>query len=655
MNAQQTDLPLNAVTERLLREILSAACDATDATTYLQVQMPHLRMLLNAEFVGLFAIFPDAHICRWLSEIGLKEGFDQHRWANLQDRHDPWISHPWCAFPLPTERSERYWLIARCGQGVISATQLEMIREVAETLATGLQIVLERQRMAEELRRQATLLKITQRWSQVRQLRPLLSEIAQTAAEFLNADRATIFLWDRQTKTLIGRPALGVEEELRIPEDAGVAGAVLSSGKPLRVARGAPEQRAIDRRVDSQLGYHTENLLCVPLKTRAGKLLGVFEVINKREGDFTQSDEQSLLELAEQAAAALESVRDFEQVLLCRRQIVDTMADRIQLVGKCPHILRLRREVDRLAQTDLPVLILGENGTGKEVVAQMIHYLGTRREHPFIAVNCAAIPETLAESELFGHEKGAFTDAHETKPGKFELAHNGTIFLDEVAELSLSAQAKLLRVLEEKMITRVGGTKLIPVHARVIAATNRNLQQWVKEGRFREDLFYRLNTVTLHLPALRERGEDILLLAEHFLREFASRANRPVPQLTPKARERLLHYSWPGNVRELRNVMERIAYLCPHPQIDEVDLGLSGEVRRHGSAEGIAPGMKLREATRRFQIAYICQTIETTHNNVTLAARKLGLHRANLYRKMRQLGIRVQRAEDTEDSGSSPA
>jgi len=650
VNVQQTDFSLTSTSERLLREILIAACDANETRTYLQAQTPTLRVALGADFVGLLSIDPKRHTCGWISESGHADDKHQHRWASLADRSEPWINGSWCALPIPVDRPAVVWLVARFPQPLPTTAVLDTMREVAETLAAAVGFVSQRERIAEELKKQETLLRITQRWSQVRQLRPLLTEIAQTAAEFLHADRATIFLWDRQARLLIGRPALGVEDELRIPDDAGIAGRVLNTGRPMRVARESPEQRAIDRRVDSQLGYHTENLLCVPLKTRAGRILGVFEVMNKKNGEFTEEDEESLLDLAEQAAAALESVRDYEQVLLTRRQIVDEMAGRIQLVGRSPGILRLRREIDRLAETDLPVLILGENGTGKEVVAQLIHYLGERREHPFIAVNCAAIPESLAESELFGHEKGAFTDAHESRPGKFELAHNGTIFLDEVAELSPAAQAKLLRVLEEKMVTRVGGTRLIPVHARVIAATNRDLHQWVKEGRFREDLFYRLNTVTLQIPALRDRGEDIILLAEHFLREFSAKARRPVPELSPEAKQFLLQYSWPGNVRELRNAMERIAYLCPHSQIEVADLGLTGELRREVMPlQGIAPGLKLREATKQFQIAYIRRTIESTQNNVTLAARQLGLHRANLYRKMRQLGIRVPRGEQQGD------
>ena len=225
-----------------------------------------------------------------------------------------------------------------------------------------------------------------------------------------------------------------------------------------------------------------------------------------------------------------------------------------------------------MADTDLAVLILGENGTGKEVIAQSIHYLSRRRDQPFIAVNCAAIPETLAESELFGHEKGAFTDAHEARAGKFELAAGGTLFLDEIGELSLSGQAKLLRVIEEKTLVRVGGSTPIHTDARLLAATNQNLAEMVRAKRFREDLYFRLNVVAIDLPPLRERGGDVLLLAEHFLGDFCKRARRKTPQLTAAARKRLLEHPWPGNIRELRNLMERLAYLSSEDRIDAEDL-----------------------------------------------------------------------------------
>src|SRR5208283_2538528 len=262
---------------------------------------------------------------------------------------------------------------------------------------------------------------------------------------------------------------------------------------------------------------------------------GVFELINKLSGAFTQEDQEALVELAAHAAVALENVQDRQKLMATNRQIVEQAAEGVRLIGECPAIQSLRSIIRRVAETDLAVLITGENGTGKEVVAQSIHYLSRRRGHPFIALNCAAIPETLAESELFGHEKGAFTDAHESRPGKFELASGGTLFLDEIGDLSMNCQAKLLRVLEEKVMVRVGGSASISTDARVVAATNQMLAEMVQRKEFREDLYFRLNVVTLDLPPLRQRDGDILLLAEHFLNDFCRRARRKPPELSAAA------------------------------------------------------------------------------------------------------------------------
>ena len=241
---------------------------------------------------------------------------------------------------------------------------------------------------------------------------------------------------------------------------------------------------------------------------------------------------------------------------------------------------------------------------------------------------------------MFGHEKGAFTDARETRQGKFELASGGTLLLDEIGDMSLGGQAKLLRVLEEKVVVRVGGSMAIPTDTRVLAATNQNLAELVRAKRFREDLFYRLSVVTLDLPPLRSRGEDVELLAEHFLRFFSAKARRKAPQFTAAARKRLLTHSWPGNVRELRNLMERLAYLSPEDQdkIDAPDLAFIMSPSA-GAASILALDEPLTEATQRFQVEYIKKQIDACRGNMTLAAEKLGLHRSNLYRKMGQLGM----------------
>jgi Nif-specific regulatory protein len=318
--------------------------------------------------------------------------------------------------------------------------------------------------------------------------------------------------------------------------------------------------------------------------------------------------------------------------------MVDQAAEHVRLIGNSPAIEALRSTVRRVADTELAVLVLGENGTGKEVVSQLIHYLSPRRDRPFVAVNCAAIAETLLESELFGHEKGAFTDAHESRPGKFELATGGTLLLDEIGDLSPGGQAKLLRVLEEKIVVRVGGSRPIPVDVRVIAATNQNLADLVRARKFRQDLYFRLNVVVLELPPLRDRGDDTLLLAEHFLADFSRRARRKPPKFSSEARKRLQQHLWPGNVRELRNLMERLAFLVTGDVIEPGDLAFILSPSQETTSL-LVVDQPLSSATDRFQAEYIRKAIQRTGGNMSDAADLLGLHRSNLYRKMKQLGM----------------
>ena len=242
------------------------------------------------------------------------------------------------------------------------------------------------------------------------------------------------------------------------------------------------------------------------------------------------------------------------------------------MIGNSPALLEVYKILEKVAPTDSTVLITGESGTGKELLVRALHKNSKRREKPFVPINCGAIPRELLESELFGHEKGAFTHAIRSRPGRFELADGGTIFLDEIGEMDLSLQVKILRALQEKEIERVGGTQTKKVDVRVVAATNRDLEVEVAEGRFREDLFYRLNVIPMQLPPLRERGEDILILAEYFLRNFCFEKDRPHMQVSPSAKAMLVSYSWPGNVRELENFMERLSILCEGQKVEPLDL-----------------------------------------------------------------------------------
>jgi Nif-specific regulatory protein len=509
---------------------------------------------------------------------------------------------------------------------------------VANRLADALIIVERQSRADSRVDRLQAILAITHEWHQTNEMETLLVRMAEAATRLLEADRASIFLWDKPNKTIVGRPALGIQGgELRLSDDAGIVGQVIQSGEPRRVS-GDHDAEDVDRAVDRQTGYRTKTILCVPLISPQGERLGAFEVLNKKVGTFTAEDQRGLIELASYAAVALENTKHFSELLERHEKMVDQAAQDTSLVGESPAIQAVRATAKRIADTDLAVLILGENGTGKEVVARAVHFDSRRRKHPFVAVNCAAITETLLESELFGHEKGAFTDAHEARAGKFELASGGTLFLDEIGDMSLAGQSKLLRVLEEKTIVRVGGSRPIHTDVRVLAATNQKLAELVRAKRFREDLYFRLNVVSLELPPLRERGDDVMLLAEHFLQQFAKRAGRRTPKFAAAARKRLESHTWPGNVRELRNLMERLAYLTSGDRIEAEDMAFILSPGASGSAL-IGAGRELGDATQEFQRKYIQQAIDAARGNVSHAATTLGVHRSNLYRKMRQLGM----------------
>jgi Nif-specific regulatory protein len=534
------------------------------------------------------------------------------------------------------ERPNRVLLVARPREP-FSRLELEYVVAAGHYLGVGL----ERTRLWDERRdageRLEALVAIGRQLVEERETVPLLAHIAEQASRLLRCERASIFLWDEARHELVGRPALDIPgNELRIPDSAGVVGRVVQSGEIAQVDNVQTDPSWYSK-VDSKTGFQTRDILCVPLTDGAGKRLGAFEVMNKKEGHYTPVDVETLQALATLTVAALRNVREHETLLRTNAQLEGQARLSSRIVGNSTAIEALRGTVERVARTDLPVLILGESGTGKEVVARSIHYSSPRQQMPFIPVNCAAIAETLLESELFGHEKGAFTDAHTMRAGKFEAANGGTLFLDEIGDLSAGGQAKLLRVLEEKAVYRVGGSQPIPVDTRIVAATNRNLGEGVRGGKFREDLFYRLTVVTLDLPPLRDRREDVLVLAEHFLQQFCRDAGRKTLKLSAEARRRLEQHNWPGNVRELRNLLERVAFLCPHEKVEAEDLAFI--LRPAADTADRFADLPLKDATDSFQREHISRAIDRARNNMSDAARLLGLHRSNLYRKMKLLGM----------------
>ncbi|PYR69861.1 MAG: sigma-54-dependent Fis family transcriptional regulator, partial [Acidobacteria bacterium] len=352
------------------------------------------------------------------------------------------------------------------------------------------------------------LIDISWRLNSEKNFEQLLKLIADEATKHVDAERATIFMLDKEKNELWAKIALGVSDTIRFDSRLGTAGAVLISGKPM-IVEDAYKSPLFYASIDSHTGFHTRNILSVPLRNPKQEVIGVFQVLNKREGRFTTEDEHFLVALANQAAVALENSVALSELerrrqellelnLHLRREVEERFTSK-NIVGTSSKIQEVRSMIDRTAESALSVLVTGENGTGKELSARAIHYQSQRRSKPFVAVNCAALPESLVESELFGIEKGVATGV-ERRVGRIESANGGTLFLDEIGDLSMTAQAKLLRVLQEREVEWVGGRRPVPVDVRLIAATNKDLKEEIKQNRFRQDLFFRLNVIHIRMP-----------------------------------------------------------------------------------------------------------------------------------------------------------
>ena len=393
--------------------------------------------------------------------------------------------------------------------------------------------------------------------------------------------------------------------------------------------------------------------LKVIIWTAYGRITESVEAVKMGAFDYIEkgADQDYILQVVRKAVRSYELDQKSPRGILGQ---VPVEMGRFGLIGSSPALTGTFQLIEKVADTPSTVLITGESGTGKELVARALHENSSRKAQPFIKINCAAIPKTLMESELFGYEKGAFTGAVSSKPGRFELASGGTLFLDEIGELPLEMQVKLLRVLQESEFERVGGIKTIKVDVRVIAATNRDLQKEVAQGNFREELYYRLNVVPISLPPLRERQSDIPLLVAHFINKFNERLRKAVSGLEPDALGALLSYPFPGNIRELENVLERTVLLCEGPVISLRDL--PGELQAGAGAQGQAPpsgpipvrapvsasSLKdiVRQETERVERELIIQALAETSGNVTQAARQLRISRKSLQNKMKEFGLR---------------
>ncbi|QDT62990.1 sigma-54 interaction domain-containing protein [Calycomorphotria hydatis] len=621
---------------QLSERLINSAFTADDLPDYVSGALMEIASSFGLQKVAWFERAPDwTKIAEWGSGESTAQSV---MLSESLDRTAAGCGNNSIVVPVGKENAKS--VLALTGRG-LSDSMLPAAWGAATAFHTGLEVISTRTSSQSQNKRLRVLLDVATQFAGTLESEPLLKLIAEAACQVLQCDRASIFIWDKEHKEVIAKPALGLDgNTLRIPDSTGVVGHVLKTGESVHVDDAENDPR-FGKQVDKKTGYETRNLLAEPLNDFDGKRIGVFEAINKLQGSFQPDDQELLSLLSKQAAVAIQNANEHEDLLRSQKNLAEQVTSGVRIIGESAAIVALRTTVERLAETDLPVLILGESGTGKEVVAQSLHYQGSRSSKPFVAVNCAALAESLLESELFGHEKGAFTDAQDTRAGKFELADGGTLFLDEIGDMSLGGQAKLLRVLEQKVITRVGGAQPIPVNVRIVAATNANLPELVRQKKFREDLYYRLSVVTQQLPPLRDRAEDVLVLAEFFLKTFCVQSRRPTLKLSPEAKRRLQSHHWPGNVRELRNLMERVAFLAQGEKVEPDDLAFILAPEPTG---GLEPSMDLplTDATKEFQIEFIKRAVKRVRGNMSDAAKLLGLHRSNLYRKMRQLGMDVE-------------
>lgn len=480
-----------------------------------------------------------------------------------------------------------------------------------------------------------------------RELPRLLELIAREGSRMLDCERVTIFLLDRAACELISQVTLD-GEKIRLDARLGIAGACAMTGQVINVDDAQQDQRFYTA-VDARTSFQTRNVLAIPLRDPAGTVIGTFQCINKHQEAFTPEDEQAAQALASQAAIAIETahlVEDFkrQQAQLeaenaqLRKEVEGRFSTQ-QIIGTSGPVQFIVRLIDQIRDSSVDVLITGESGTGKEMVAKAIHYTSPRARKPFVAINCAALPETLVESELFGIEKGVATQV-ERRIGKFEEANGGTLFLDEIGDLSQSAQVKILRVLQERVLERVGGRTAIPVDIRVLAATNADLERAIKAGTFRSDLYFRLKVVTIHTPPLREIREDIPLLARAFLHRYCQAMNKPPKSLTAGALRRLARYDWPGNARELENEIKRLVVSTRRTAIAEEDLAESIRAADQAGPAAGSAGRSLKKTVEELEKRLLTDALQRCRGNQVQAARLLGLSRQGLIKKIARYGLK---------------
>jgi Nif-specific regulatory protein len=470
----------------------------------------------------------------------------------------------------------------------------------------------------------------------------LLTRILDSATRLCGGEASSLLLVDQDAQELYFEVALGSKgqevKQFTVKIGEGIAGWVAEHNKSIIVNDVINDKRHL-KAISKQIGYPSKTMLAVPMRIH-DECIGVIEVLNKKHGkDFVQDDLEWLEIFANQAALAIKNAQNIEQARTEIRELqneLKTGQGFHTMIAKSPVIMEKLEVIGRIAKTDSSVLILGESGVGKELFAEQIHLRSPRSREPFIRVNCAALPEGLLESELFGHVKGAFTNAVTNRQGRFEMADGGTIFLDEIGDLSLPLQAKLLRVIQEKTFEKVGSSTSVTVNVRILAATNKDIEAQVEKGEFRSDLYYRLNVLPLYIPPLRQRPEDIPELAAFFLGKFMRDTKKQFEGFSDEAMENMLSYSWPGNIRELENCVERACVIGKNKLIQPEDLFL--KTQSHPLEQG--GDRSLKTAINTFKAYFIKKVLEENNWNQTEAARALDIQRTYLSRLIKELDIK---------------
>lgn len=481
----------------------------------------------------------------------------------------------------------------------------------------------------------------------------LLIYILESAMRLVKCESSSLLLVHKSDNTLHFEVALGPKgpEAKSIPVIAkgSIAGWVAEHNQSL-IIDDVPNDPRFYSGVQTKTGYVTKNMIAVPMRVR-NVCLGVIELLNKADAqEFTQADLAIIEQLAIQASIAYQNADAYRQArneISVLQNTITQGSEYHSFIAKSPLILDLLEVIEQVAQTNSSVLILGESGVGKELFAEQLHLKSNRAKKPFVRVNCAALSPLLLESELFGHVKGAFTDAVSNRKGRFEIADGGTIFLDEIGELPLDLQVKLLRVIQSRSFEKVGSSETIPVDVRIIAATNRDIEAMVKDGSFRSDLYYRLNVLPLYIPPLRQRKEDVEPLAMFFCRKFSIETKKNFTGFSAQAIEVLYSYYWPGNIRELENTIERACVLGKVPLIQASDLRLNVKSKIDEMSEVeeavVSEDRTLKTALLKFKRAYVLKILEETSWNQTEAGKILGIQRTYVSRLLNELDIRGEK------------